>query len=161
MSFSVLCENPTLRTLAILPPSGSYDPELPSTTWQMIGYLAFRLPFPLCSHALCTSGTHSLHLYNNFLFLYLLVWPVFGSCTWLYFSCLDRCLLPASFCLSDLPLWAKRKYASSSRTLRKKMAQCFESKPSFESIWLSCLNLTQVFALDSVLTQPQKFGIPL
>ena len=46
-------------------------------------------------------------------------------------------------------------------SLRKKMAQCFESKPSFESIWLSCWNLTQLFALDSVLTQPQKFGIPL
>ena len=47
------------------------------------------------------------------------------------------------------------------RQRRVLLAQCFESKPSFESIWLSCLNLTQLFALDSVLTQPQKFGIPL
>ena len=79
-SFSVLCENPMLRyhRLAILPPSGSYDPEFLSTTRQMIVYLAFWPSFPLCSHALCTSVTHSLHLYNNFFLLYLLIRPSLG-----------------------------------------------------------------------------------
>ena len=79
--FSVFfCENSMLRChrLAILPPSGSYDPELPSVTRQIIVYLAFRQPFPLHSHALCTSVTHSSHLYNNFLLLYLLVQPALG-----------------------------------------------------------------------------------
>ena len=77
---SVFCENPMIccHRLAILPPSGSYNPELPSTTQQMI-YLAFRPPFPLRSHALYTSVTHSLHLYSYFLFLYLLIRPALGS----------------------------------------------------------------------------------
>ena len=47
--------------LAMLPPSRSYDPELPSNTRQMIVYLAFLPPFPLRSHALYTSVTHSSH----------------------------------------------------------------------------------------------------
>ena len=52
--------------------------EVASTTRQMIVYLAIRPPFPPNGHALCTSVTHSLHLYSNFLFLYLLVRPVLG-----------------------------------------------------------------------------------
>ena len=71
---------PTLwcHRLAMLPPSRSYDPELPSVTRLMIIYLAFLPPFPLCSHALNTSVTHSSHLYSNFLFLYLLVRSTLG-----------------------------------------------------------------------------------
>ena len=71
---------PTLwfHRLAMLPLSRSYDPEWPSITRLMIVYLAFLPPFPLCSHALNTSVTHSSHFYSNFLFLYLLVRPTLG-----------------------------------------------------------------------------------
>ena len=90
--FSVFCENPTLccRQFAILPPSGSYDPELPSTTrwhWvvafiQLDGiYSAFQPPFPVRSHALCTSVTHSLHLYNNDQSPFGIVPPFPNSCS--------------------------------------------------------------------------------
>ena len=67
------------RQFAILPPSGSYDPEFPSTTRQIIIYLAFRTPFPLLSLALLKFVTHSLHLNSNFLLLYLIVRPALGS----------------------------------------------------------------------------------
>ena len=60
---------------ATLPQSRSHDPELPSNTRQMIVYLVFLPPFPLRSHVLNTSVSHSSHLYSNFLFLYLLVRP--------------------------------------------------------------------------------------
>ena len=41
-------------------------------------YLVFGPPFPPHGHALHISVTHSLHLYSNFLFSYLLVRPVLG-----------------------------------------------------------------------------------
>ena len=52
--------------------------RLPSNTRLMIVYSAFLPPFPLHSHALHTSVTHSSHLYSNFLSLYLLVRPTLG-----------------------------------------------------------------------------------
>ena len=115
--FSVSCENPTLRRrrLAILPSSGSYDPELPSATRQLIIYLSFLPPFPLCSHALYASVTHSSHLHSNFLFLYLLVRPAlvplldYISLVWIDVR---------SRHLSDPPIRAGVQYASSSHMPR-------------------------------------------
>ena len=66
------------RWLAILPPSRLYDLELPSTARQMVVYLAFQSPLPPHGHALRIFVTHSLHLYSNLLFLYLLDRPVLG-----------------------------------------------------------------------------------
>ena len=84
--------------LAMLPLSRSYNPEWPSITRLMIVYLAFLPPFPLCSHALNTSVTHSSHLYSNFLFLYLLVRSTLGSLLdyiFPYWSMLTCSILPS------------------------------------------------------------------
>ena len=72
----------------------------------------FSAAFPLCSHALCISVTHSSHLYKNFSFLYLLGRPALGSLLdYISLVRIDVRLRHLSV-PSDLPRWAKHQYAS-------------------------------------------------
>ena len=90
---------PTLwcHRLAMLPPSRPYDPELLSITRQMIVYLAFLPPFPLCS----------THIYTAISCFYISSFDLLWVLHLIIFSFSDQCS-PASChpSLSSDPRWS-------------------------------------------------------
>ena len=83
----------------------------------MIVYLAFRQPFHPHGHSLHISVIHSLHLYSNLLFLYLLDRPVLDH-ELDYISLVWTDVCSASICLSQSPapweasVFCEQSYAS-------------------------------------------------